>query len=125
VAGQLGLEWCQPVCCWLAFSLAAKGAWGVNFLDSDVRLKRGDAFLGFDSHRSDRHFSHLYELGTFIDFRLMDNARLRAGYNLLWAVDVAEAAEQFDYNLANRQGRRMDFGDIFYHGPSVELLLLF
>jgi hypothetical protein len=125
VAPQVGLEWNQPICEWLAFSVAAKGAWGVNFVDFDTRLKRGDGFVGFDGRSSDTTFSHLYELGVFADFRLMDNMRLRTGYNLLWAVDVAEAAEQYDYNLANHEGRRNEHGDIFYHGPSVELLLLF
>ena len=125
VAGQLGLDWSKPICCWLAFSLTAKGAWGENFVDFDTRLKRGDGFIGFDNHTSKTPFSHLYELGAFLNFRLMDNAQLRAGYNLLWVIDVAEAAEQYDYNLANRLGRQNDHGDIFYHGPSVELMLLF
>jgi hypothetical protein len=125
VAPQLGFEWNREINCWLAFTLSAKGAWGANFLDVDTLLKRGDGFLGFSNHRSDTIFSHLYEAGFFLNLRLMDNMRLRAGYNLLWAVDVAEAAGQLDFNLANPAGRTNNHGSIFYHGPSVELSVLF
>jgi hypothetical protein len=125
LAPQLGLEWNQAICCWLAFSFQAKGAWGVNFLDVDVLLKRGDGFVGINGHRSDTIFSQLYETGFFLDFYLMENARLRAGYDLLWAADVAEALGQLDFNLANTTGQTNNHGSIFYHGPIVELHLLF
>jgi hypothetical protein len=124
-APQLGLEWNQPISCWLAFSLKAKGAWGVNFLDVDTLLKRGDGFVGFTGHRSDQIFSQLYDFGVYADLSLRDNMRLRVGYNFMWALDVAEATAQFDYNLANRQGRTNNEGSIFFGGPAVELHILF
>src|SRR5262249_19085659 len=67
VGPQLGFEWQH--CCfrWLSVAAVGKGAWGVNFLDLDYRLVRGDGRLGFDQHRSDQIFSHLYELGFFFD----------------------------------------------------------
>jgi hypothetical protein len=125
VAPQLGLEWNKAICCWLAFTCTAKGAWGANFLDVDTDLKRGDAFVGLNGHRSDTIFSHMYEAGFFLDFYLMENARLRAGYDLMWAVDVAEAVRQLDFNLANQNGTGSDHASIFYHGPVVEIHLLF
>jgi hypothetical protein len=125
VAPQLGCEYNRAISCWLAFSATAKGAWGANFLDTDVHLKRGDGFMAPSGHRSETIFSHLYEMGFFLDFRLHEHARLRAGYNLLWVVDVAEAVGQLDFNLANQAGQRNNHGNIFYHGPSVELHFMF
>jgi len=125
LAPQLGLEYNQALNCSLAFSIMAKGAWGANFLDVDTLLKRGDGFVGFTGHREDTIFSHLYELGFYGDFSLRENMRLRAGYNLMWVVDVATATGQFDYNLLNHNGRERDHGSIFYHGPMAELHILF
>ena len=98
---------------------------GVNFVDVDTLLQRGDGFVGFRGHRSDTIFSHLYEGGAYLNVRLMDNCRLRAGYNLVWAVDVADATGQLDFNLANPAGRTNNHSSILYYGPSVELSILF
>jgi len=125
LAPQLGLEWNRAINCWLAFTMSAKGAWGANFLTVDVNLKRGDGFTGFHNGRSQTLFSHMYETGFFLDFKLMERARLRAGYNLLWVVDVAEALGQFDYDLTHTSGRTKNNETIFYHGPLVELHFLF
>jgi hypothetical protein len=125
VAPQLGFEWNRPLTCWLDFTMSAKGAWGANFLTVDVNLKRGDGFMAPHSGRSQTLFSHLYETGFFLDFHAGERARLRAGYNLMWVVDVAEALGQFDYNLAHTSGRTKDNQSIFYHGPLVELSFLF
>jgi hypothetical protein len=124
-APQLGIEWNKAICTWLAFSFTAKGAWGVDFYDIDTHLRRGDGFEGFHGSRNDTQFAHAYELGAFLDFRLMENMRLRTGYNLLWIVNVAEGAEIVDFNLANQQGSNHTHGDLFFHGPSVELSILF
>ena len=125
LAPQLGFEWNRELTCWLALTVIAKGAWGANFLDVETSLERGDGFVGFHRQRQDTIFSMLYEAGFFLNFRLMDNARLRAGYNLLWAADVAEAVDQLDFNLANPDGRNNTHGSILFHGPSVELSILF
>ncbi|HLN31801.1 MAG TPA: BBP7 family outer membrane beta-barrel protein [Gemmataceae bacterium] len=125
VAPQLGLEWDKAINTWLAFTLTAKGAWGANFLDVNTLLQRGDGLVGFAGGRSQTIFSQMYEGGAFLDFYLMDNARLRAGYNLMWIVDVAEAVDQIDYNLANQNGRTNNHGSVFYHGPSVEFQVVF
>lgn len=126
VAPQLGVEWNRLLCdCW-GLTFQAKGAWGVNFLDVDTALKRGDAFPGPSGHRSDEIFSHLYEAGFYLDYQVCERARLRAGYHLLWVVDVAEAVDQVDFHLANTTGGNVDnHGSIFYHGPVVELHFLF
>jgi len=115
VAPQLGLEWNRAINCWLAFSLSAKGAWGANFLTVDTLLKRGDGLVGFHNGRSQTLFSHMYETGFFLDFRLCDRARLRAGYDLMWVVDVAEALGQFDYDQSHTAGTTKNNQTIFYH----------
>lgn len=125
LAPQLGIEWNRAVNCWLAFTLSAKGAWGANFLTLDVNLLRNDGFQGPHGGRSQTLFSQLYETGFFMDFRLHECARLRAGYNLMWVVDVAEALGQFDYDLSHTSGRTKNNESIFYHGPVVELSFLF
>jgi hypothetical protein len=90
-----------------------------------VLLKRGDGFTAPPGHRTETHFSHLYETGFFLDFCLHERARLRAGYNLMWVLDIAEASSQVDFNLAHQAGRFNNGGSVFYHGPSLELHLLF
>jgi hypothetical protein len=125
LAPQLGFECNRAINCWLAFTMSAKGAWGANFLTVDVNLKRGDGFQGPHNGRSQTLFSQLYETGFFLDFRLRECARLRAGYDLMWVVDVAEALGQFDYNLAHTSGQTKNNQSIFYHGPLVELSFLF
>ncbi len=124
-AGQLGFEWNQAINCTAAFSMRVKGAWGPNFVDYDTILKRGDSLTAFEGHSHHTIFSHVYDAGFFIDWNLCDRAKLRTGYNLMWALNVAEAVDQLDYNLANELGRQQNRGSMFYHGPSVELQLLF
>jgi hypothetical protein len=124
VAPQLGAEWSQPLACWLAFTLTAKGAWGVNFTDADAILKRGDGLIGLSDRRSDTIFSQLYEVGLNFDFFLGERIKFRAGYDMLWALDVAAAVDQVSFNLANPL-RKNNEGTIFYAGPVAQLQFLF
>lgn len=125
LGGQLGVEWNKPICCWLAFTMDIKGAWGVNFLDVDTALKRGDGLVGQTGHYSTTNFSHLYEAGFFFNFCLCDNVHVKAGYNLLWILDITEASDVVDFNLANVNGRHDPHGSAMYHGPQVEFQFLF
>ncbi len=125
VAGQFGFEWNIPLNCFVAATWTAKGAWGANFVDVDVRLQRGDGFRGPGGGRSETIFSSLYDTGFFLDWKLHRCAKLRTGWNALWLVHVAEAVEQVDFNLANTSGRPKNDGDIFYHGPTIELHVVF
>ena len=125
LAPQLGIEWNHAINCWLAFTMTAKGASGANFLTVDVNLRRGDGLVGPSGGRSQTLFSQLYETGFFLDFHLTDCARLRAGYNLMWVVDVAEALGQLDYDLSHISGATKNNQTIFYQGPSLELQFMF
>lgn len=125
VAGQLGVEWNQPICCWLAYSMTAKGAWGANFVEADLLLKRGDGLIGRSGERDGTFFSHLYDLGFFLHWQLLPQVHVRTGYNLLWLVHVAEASDQVNFDLSRPVGTRREDGSIFYHGPSFELQFVF
>jgi hypothetical protein len=125
IAPQLGLELQTPVYSRVAFTASAKGAWGANFVDRNTSLLRGDGFVGFETHSSHTQFSHLYDVGAYFDFYLLERMRVRAGYNLLWVVNVPEAKSQVDFDLMHTQGQRADHGSIFFHGPVIEMQFLF
>jgi hypothetical protein len=125
LAPQLGAEWFYPLCSWLSVGAMAKGAWGVNYIDVNTRVKRGDDYVGREGRRSDVTFSHLYEINGFFDLVMFDRMRLRAGYNVMWLVGVAEAIDQISYDLRVQPGPAQNSGSIFFHGPMVELQLLF
>jgi hypothetical protein len=125
VAPQLGLEYSTPLCCWLWVGWSGKVALGPNFIDTRVRLTRGDGFRAFDTTRSTTAFGQVYDVGMHLDLHLLERLRVRAGYNALWLVGVATSVDQVDFNLQNTAGRQNKTGSIFYHGPMVELQLLF
>jgi hypothetical protein len=125
VAPQAGLELEVPFYPRLALDLVAKGAWGVNFYDQTTTLVRGDGRSGLNSHTSHTQFSHLYEIGANLDIYLLERLRLRAGYNLIWIVNVPEAKEQVNFDLSQPSIIQSEHGSVFFHGPRVELQLLF
>jgi hypothetical protein len=119
VAPQLGIEFNYPLGMWLAFDLVAKGAWGVNFLETDIELQRGDGFIGRQGGHSQTVFSQLYEMGANFDVFITPHTRIRAGYNVLWACDVGTATDQVNYDLSKASSGDHN-GNIFFHGPSVQ-----
>jgi hypothetical protein len=125
VAGQLGLELQYPVCCWLCLGGFAKGAWGWDLFQKTTTLTRGDGFLGFDERTHHDQFAHVYELGCYLDFYILEQLRLRGGYNVMWVVNVPEAISQVNFDLANPNTFQKDNGSIFFHGPIVQLQFLF
>lgn len=125
VAPQLGLEYNKGLTHWVALSCMAKGAWGLDFSNTNVQLQRGDGLIGVLGNRSDTEFAHLYDLGLSLDWHLSTRARLRTGYNCLWVVGVAEAVDQIDFDLTQKFGERKVNGSVFYHGPSLELQVVF
>jgi hypothetical protein len=125
LAAQLGFEWDLPITWWLAFSMTVKGGWGANFLETDLLLERGDGLIGRRGERNNIFFSHLYDLGFFLDWNLLPQLHVRTGYNLLWLEHVAEASGQLNFDLSRPVGTRKQDGSIFYQGPSFELQFVF
>jgi hypothetical protein len=126
-AAQLGLEGKIAVVPCVGIGAVAKGGAGGNFTITDVSLTRGDGFEAPGSHRNHTIFSYFFEVGAWADFAFNEHVRLRAGYDLLWVLHVADAQQQVDFDLQTLSmgGRQKDTGNILYHGPTVELQFLF
>jgi hypothetical protein len=125
LAGQVGCEYEFPIWRFLSAGFNSKVGVGPNFSNTQISLVRGDGFTGFNTHRNNTSLGQIYEVGGFFDFHLLDKARLRAGYMALWLVDVSTAQDQVDFNLEHTFGEVNRSGSIFFHGPLVELQLLF
>src|SRR5947209_18527408 len=98
---------------------------GVNLLDRQVSLTRGDGVSGFRTQENLQRFAHAYEMAFNADVSLLECAHLRVGYNFFWLVDIATAVGQIDYDLSHTSGRRNSSDSVFYHGPSIELQFVF
>ncbi|MCS7166466.1 MAG: hypothetical protein RMI91_00805 [Gemmatales bacterium] len=121
IGGSLGWGARTPILEWLGFSWFLRGSWFANRADIEVELLRHDGLVGTRGSSSTWRFSHMYEINVACELYLGDFCRIKGGYNVLWLLDVAEAANQVSYDLSNPRGQRSFGGDIFYHGPSVEV----
>ncbi|GBD35384.1 hypothetical protein HRbin36_00496 [bacterium HR36] len=121
IGGSLGWGARTPILDWFGVSWFLRGSWFAYRADVDVELLRQDGLLGTRGSRSTWRFSHMYEIHVALELYFGDFCRIKGGYNLLWLLDVAEAANQVSLDLSNPQGNRSFGGDIFYHGPSVEI----
>jgi hypothetical protein len=125
VTGQLGLEGECPICKFAGIGGFVKGAWGPNFLTSNVSLARGDGLVGFNSTRQTTVLGQIYEMGTYLNIYCSANCRLHAGFNLFWLAGVAEAVKQINYDLSQENGTISNSGSVFYYGPSIEVQFVF
>jgi Putative beta barrel porin-7 (BBP7) len=124
VAPQLGFEWNHSMAPWMSLGFAGKAALGANFLDQHTSLFRGDGFLGFNNSRNDVQFSHAYELNAFVDFHVLERARIHLGYNAMWLVNVVDVGDQYNFNLRDSSLGNGN-GNVFFHGPVAQLEFLF
>jgi hypothetical protein len=126
LAPQLGVEMTKNPCCWLTLGATAKGAWGVDFNSTQFSLTRGDGFEGFNIHRpGPTVFTQVYDLTGYVELHLTERCRIHGGYTALWLVDLPMAQDQFNIDLTNPRGKKDTHGSVFFHGPMVELQLLF
>jgi hypothetical protein len=126
VAPQLGFEWSH--CTYIpgvTAGITGKGAWGLDFPTYHNQLTRGDGFNGFSKSNNATAFTHVYEVGAFVDFHLLERMRVRAGYQALWLLNVANVQDQIELNFGNTEGPRKTTGDLFFHGPLLEIQLYF
>lgn len=103
VAPQIGCEYTVQAFKWASFGFSGKAGLGANFIDSQVKLVRGDGLVGFDTQRAATVLSQIYDIGAFLDFHILERLRLRFGYNAIWLIGVATAPDQVDYNLQGNQ----------------------
>jgi hypothetical protein len=122
---QLGFEYHLPLLKCVQFSWMAKAALGVDYCDLHTLLFRGDGFVGRVQDRWHTDFAEEYEMGFFLDVWLCERGRVRAGYTTFWMVDIVEAAQQVNYDLAHQAAQPIREGSVFYHGPLVELEFMF
>jgi hypothetical protein len=122
---QLGFEWHLPLLSFVQFSWLGKAALGVDYVDLHYTLTRGDGFVGRVVDRWHTDFAEEYETGAFLDFWLCERGRLRAGYTAFWMVDVVEAAQQVNFDLAHQASQPLRMGSVFYHGPVIEMEFMF
>jgi hypothetical protein len=129
IAPQIGVEYAAPmplpILRWIWFGGTAKAAVGMNAVNIQTSLVRGDGFLGFATHSNHITVGQVYELGGYFDFHLLERMRIRAGYNAMWLAGVATSNDQVDFNLANPTGTQNRHGSVLYHGPQIELQLLY
>lgn len=125
LAPQLGFEWNQGLLRWLSVGATFKGAWGINFSDVGHSLSRGDGLSAFNVNRHDTIYSSIYEMGAFAEIHILERARVRAGYNAIWFVHMNAVVDQYEFDLSKPQGKINNEGSVLYHGPMVELQILF
>jgi hypothetical protein len=125
VGGQLGFEWTRHLLPWFGVAAQCKGLWGANLSEVNVALQRGDGLYGFNTGRNHTNFAQLYEAGVFLDFCMLERVRLRMGWNVFYALDMAEAVDQVDFNLSHTNGHPDYTGNVFMHGPVIELQFVF
>jgi hypothetical protein len=125
VAPQLGFEWAHSVAPWATLGFGGKTALGANFLEQRSSLVRGDGFVGFNNVKNDIRFSQAYEIKAFVDFHILERARIHLGYNAMWFSNVADVGDQYNFNLQNNSSIRNGSGSVFFHGPVAELQFLF
>ena len=126
LAPQLGIEGELKLLKGLSIGMTAKIAAGVNFAKTRTTLTRGDGLPGLPFHGRHRiQFSQISELNVFVDAYVTERFRFRGGYRALFLTNVLEAVDQLDFNLTNPLGRQDNSGDIFFHGPHIEMQFLF
>jgi hypothetical protein len=117
-APQFGIDIYQPFWDYYALNIQLKTAPGVDIARSTTTLQRGDGLVGFSDQVNRVQFAETFDIGVYFDCFISDKIRVRAGYSAFWAVNVAEAQQNVDYNLAET-GHFDGHGTVFYHGPSL------
>lgn len=125
VGPQIGFETESSLISRVAIGGSFKAMVGANFEDTDVTLRRGDFFYGPSIHSSSTILGQVYEANLFADFLIFDQVKLRVGYQALFLVGVPEAQQQVNFDLTNPAGNLHSHGSEFYHGPMLELQIVF
>ncbi len=127
IAPQVGFDYEHTFdhLAFITFGFCGKAALGPNFAEIENSLVRGDAYVGFDNHRSSTTLAGIWDLNSYVELNLMERLHLRLGYTAFWVTGISTAAEQVNFDLSNPSGVQHDKGSAFYYGPSVELQFLF
>ena len=77
IAPQFGLDYTHPVGMWLALNVQGKAAPGLNIVENDVVLERGDGLIGRQGGNDGTAFSTVLELGANLDVYITPHCRIR------------------------------------------------
>jgi hypothetical protein len=126
VGPQMGLTYERLLVPGIGISLMTKNMVGADFFRLQHTLTRLDTGeLGPGASRSGTQVSGVFEIGAFANWWLNDHIRLRAGYQALWVVNVPVASQNVSFNLNDTLGTQENHGNIFFHGPTLDLELTF
>jgi hypothetical protein len=75
--------------------------------------------------RDQTRLSGVFEAGAYAHWWVCDCVGLRAGYNVIWAVNVPEASQNVNFNPNVAGGSPDNHGSILFHGPVFELFFKF
>jgi hypothetical protein len=125
VGPQTGFEVYQPVVPCLLLGAFTKGMIGANFVEVNHTLVRGDGFQGPGGSRTDVIPSAVIQFGAYADFIFNEHLRLRGGYQLLWLTGIPVAHQQMDFDPNIAEGTVNNHGNIYFHGPMVEVVFAF
>ncbi|MGF1579677.1 MAG: BBP7 family outer membrane beta-barrel protein [Gemmataceae bacterium] len=125
IGGQIGFQLEHYLTQNVSFGFTSKGMVGANYFEVENRLIRGDGFERTPGQRDDVQVSGLTELELFVNVGFHENIRLNAGYHTLWIYNVPVAHQQLNFDPNATMGTVNNNGTLFYHGPRVELQLVF
>jgi hypothetical protein len=125
IAPQLGFECTKQLCSFLSWGFGFKGALGADIYTVESQMVRGDGLVGAQARRRGSCFTQVYEGNTFLNLCCWSCGHLRLSYDFMGLVGVPEIVDQIDFNLANQLSTIRTGGSIFYHGPMIELFILF
>lgn len=122
--GQLGFGVNTMLTSWFGISWDSKIGVFANTITAKNTLTRGDGFQAFDTSIQEVKTTSLYDMSLY--FTVQNGMfRLKGGYNLMWVVGVSKADNQVDFDLATQPQRISTAGTMFFHGPSVQLEIIF
>ena len=121
IGPQIGCEWGYNPSDRFAAGMFTKLMTGVNFYSVDVSVFNGDGFTALNNRREGATLSGVVDFGAFLDIRALPHLKIRAGYELLWVVNVPVASSEVDFNIVdNPYGSHHDRGSILFAGPFFE-----
>ena len=121
----MGADAAYDVCGWLLAGASVRTAIGYNFVEAKEVLRRGDGVIGSRVRREDEQFSYLFQGDAHVDVFATDHIVLRAGWQVMWIMHFQEAVDQVDFDLSPDFLTKKYNGQAFYHGPLVELQIIF
>jgi hypothetical protein len=109
----------------VSVGLVSKNAVTTDFGEIEHTLLLEPSTFGPGGSRDTTRVSGVFELGAYAQWWVNGNIRLRAGYQALWLVNVPDPVANISFNANDAQGNPNDHATIFFHGPSLDVLISF